>query len=247
MRHTFENISANLFIRMITYLFSFLTVAYAARILQPEAFGRISFVSSFTGYIAILSKLGIYGTRLCAERKDKQDFTQTVSELWCMNLFLSFISILLLTALVIIVPRFRQERILFLIYGSGILLQTIGFEWLFRGLERFKFLAVCQLVAKVISFILMIVFIHSSDQLPLYAGLSVATNYGGDLICFFAARKYIHSFHHIFRVAELKRVVSHERSKHSLFRTRIWYDEVDEGKRNKVYYCGSGRRVRSAA
>ena len=67
----------------------------------------------------------------------------------------------------------------------------LGFEWLFRGLELFKFLAACQLVAKAVSLLCMILFIHSREQLPLYAVLSVLTAHGSDVICFFTARKYV--------------------------------------------------------
>ena len=193
-RSILENISANLFARLITYIFSFLTVTYAARVLQPEAFGKISFVSSFIGYIVLLANLGIpiYGMRLCAEKKnDKKELSRAVSELWSISVLLSVLSLLFLLTLVITIPRLWQDRTLFLIYGSGVLLQAFGFEWLFRGLEQFKFLMVCQLVAKTVSLLLMIVFIRSEEQLPLYAVLSVLTAYGSNVICFFAARKYV--------------------------------------------------------
>ena len=189
-----DNISANLFIRLITYVFSFLSVAYATRILQPEAFGRISFVSSFIGYFALLANLGIpiYGMRLCAERKnDKKDLSKVSSELWSISILFSGISLLLLLVLLYTIPRLGQDRTLFLIYGTGILLQAFGFEWLFKGLEQFKFLAICHLSSKVISFLCMILFVHSREQLPLYAMLSVLTAHGSNLICYFFARKKI--------------------------------------------------------
>lgn len=193
-RSILENISANLFIRLITYVFSFLTVTYAARILQPDAFGKISFVSSFISYIVLLANLGIpiYGMRLCAEKKDdRTELSRVTSELWSIQILLSVVSTLALVVLILIIPRLREDRILFLIYGSSILLQMLGFEWLFRGLELFKFLAACQLVAKAVSLLCMILFIHSREQLPLYAVLSVLTAHGSDVICFFTSRKYV--------------------------------------------------------
>ena len=52
-----ENISANLLIHLITYVFSFLTVLFAARVLQPEAYGKTTFISSFTGYFVMIPVL----------------------------------------------------------------------------------------------------------------------------------------------------------------------------------------------
>ncbi len=188
-----ENISANLFLRLITYGFSFLTVLFAARILQPEAYGKTAFVSSFTGYFVMLANLGmpIYAMRLCAEKKgDRKELSRAANELWSIGAVLSAASLGLLLIAVIAVPRLWEDRLFFLIYGSGILFQAFGFEWLFKGLEKFKFLAICQLVFKAVSFLFMVLLVHSGEQLPLYAALSVLTAYGSSVVCFFAVRKY---------------------------------------------------------
>ena len=192
-RSLLHNISANLFTRITAYVFSFITLAWAARILQPDAFGRISFASSFTGYIIMLANLGmpIYGMRKCAEnRDDRKALNRVASELWSISLLLSLASLIAETALVLSVPRLWQERTLCLIYGSSVLFQAIGAEWLYKGLEKFRFLAVCQLGVKCLSFLLMLAFIRSEEQLPLYAGLSVLGAYGSHVICFIRIRKY---------------------------------------------------------
>ena len=198
-RRILENISANLFVRLMTYVFSFLTVFYAARILQPEAYGKIAFVSSFTGYFIILANLGmpIYAMRLCAEKKDdRKALSQAANELWSIGVVLSALSLSVLLVTVTLVPRLSENRVLFFIYGSGVLFQTFGFEWLFKGLERYKFLAFCQLLSKMTAFLLMIRFIRSEEQLPLFAFFSVLTSYGSNVICLLTVRKHIDvSFH----------------------------------------------------
>ena len=70
-----KNILANIFynfaLKAVTYLFSFLTFLYAARVLEPESFGRTSFASSVAGYFIMLANLGlpIYAMRACAEKR----------------------------------------------------------------------------------------------------------------------------------------------------------------------------------
>lgn len=193
-RSIVENISANFFIRVITYGFSFLTVFFAARVLQPEAYGKANFVSSFTSYFVMLANLGmpIYAMRLCAEKKDdRRALSRVTNELWSIGALLSLISLAILLILVTVIPRLWEERLFFIIYGSGIVFQAFGFEWLFNGLERFKFLTLWQLVFKAVSFLFMILLIHSEEQLPLYAALSVISAYGSNAVCFFAARKEV--------------------------------------------------------
>jgi len=193
-RKTIQNISANLFVKLVAYVFSFLTVAYAARVLQPEVYGRVSFVSSFTGYFVMLANLGmpIYAMRVCAEKKDdRKALSMIVNELWSIGIILSVITIVVFIPIVLTVPRLRDDRLLFFIYASTIIFQAFGFEWLYKGLERFRFLAVCQLLSKAISFLCMVLFIHSEEQLPLYAILSVTTGYGANVICLLFLRKHI--------------------------------------------------------
>ena len=195
MRKTIlENVLVNLFVRGITYLFSFLIVFYAARVLQPEAYGRVSFAASFTSYFIMFANLGmpIYAMRLCAEKKDdKSALSRTVNELWSIGVFLSGVSTVVFVIIILLVPKLREDKLLLLIYGCGIVLQVFNCEWLFKGLEKFRFLAETLLGCKAISLLFMVIFVHSQDQLPLYALLSVLTAHGSSVIGFIVLRKHV--------------------------------------------------------
>lgn len=71
-RSIIDNISANLFIQVVTYLFSLLTVFYSTRVLQTEIYGKVSFISTFTSFFILIANLGmpIYAMRICAEKKN---------------------------------------------------------------------------------------------------------------------------------------------------------------------------------
>ena len=91
-RKIVENISINFLNNLATHLFSFLMVIYAARVLQPKAYGKVSFAVSFVSYFVMVANLGmpIYGMRLCAEHKeDKKALAKTVNELWSIGIELS--------------------------------------------------------------------------------------------------------------------------------------------------------------
>lgn len=193
-RKILDNISSYTLSRLVSFLFSFLIVLYATRVLQPEAYGKISFVISFVGYFAMFANLGmpIYAMRLCAEKKDdKAVLSKTVNELWSISIVLSVLSAGALLLIVIFVPRLRVEWQLLLIFGSEIFFQAFGFEWMFKGLEKFRFLAICQLIVKPIALICMVVLVHSSEHLFIYAILFVLAGYGSNLICFFTAKKHV--------------------------------------------------------
>ena len=76
------------------------------------------------------------------------------------------------------------------------LFQMMGCEWLFRGLEKFRFLAVSSFVCKAVSLVLIVLFVRSDVHIALYAFLSVLTGYGSNIVCFLMLRRHVDlSFH----------------------------------------------------
>ena len=90
----------------------FFTLLYVTRVLQPEAFGRISFASSFAGDFVMLANLGmpIYAMRACAEKRDsRKELSCTFNELWSLNVVLSVASVAVFVATVLLVPKLRAN------------------------------------------------------------------------------------------------------------------------------------------
>lgn len=194
MKQVFRNISFNFLIKLTTYVFSFLTLLYVTRVLQPEAFGKIAFVGSFAGYFVMLANLGmpIYAMRSCAEkRNDRQELDSVFNELWSISLLLSVASVIIFLIIVISVPRLWENRLLLAVYGSAIIFQMLGCEWLFKGLEQFRILAVANFSCKAVSLVCVFLFVHSETHTLLYACFSVLAAYGGNIVCFFLLHRYV--------------------------------------------------------
>ncbi|WP_028235546.1 oligosaccharide flippase family protein [Pseudobutyrivibrio sp. MD2005] len=195
MKHKIlSNISLNAIMSVTPYVFSFFTLMYVSRVLAPQAFGQISFASSFVGYFIMFAELGmpIYAIRLCASKRDnRRELSLVFNELWSIKVILSIISILLLGLSILMVPKLKTNAFMLLIYGSSIFFQMFGCEWLYRGLEKFRFLALVSFLCKLISFLCIILFIKTPDQVSLYAFLSVITSYGSGLIYFIMAHRYV--------------------------------------------------------
>lgn len=188
------NISFNFLIRVTTYLFSFLTLIYITRVLQPDTFGKISFLSSFSSYFVMLASLGmpIYAMRACAEKREsRQELSLVFGELWSINIVLSAVSIALLALFVVFTPKLWENRMLLAIYGSAVIFQMLGCEWLFKGLEKFGLLAEAGAICKAASLLAIIIFIHDREQVVSYAALSVVATYGSSIVCFFAIHRYV--------------------------------------------------------
>lgn len=189
-----RNITFQFLIKVITYIFSFLTLLYVTRILQPEAFGRTAFLSSFAGYFVLLSNLGlpVYAMRVCAEKSSsRKELSNVFGELWNINVLLSGIVGTIYILIVMLLPKFQGQRILLLIYGSAILFQMIGCDWLYRGLEKFRFLAAVTLLCKGICLCGILLFVRSASDLLPFAALSILSTSGSSLIQFFRLHRYV--------------------------------------------------------
>ena len=193
-RAILSNITFSFLIKILTYGFSFFTLMYVARILQPDTFGKTSFSASFAGYFVMFASLGmpIYAMRACAaKRSDRRELSKIFNELWSINIFLSVISALGLFIAIIFIGKLRTNLGLIAIYGSSILFQMIGCEWLFKGLEKFKLLAIVSFIFKIISFVLILIFVQSETDVLIYALLSVLSSYGSSIVYFIILHRYV--------------------------------------------------------
>lgn len=174
-----RNVSYNTVITAMTYLFGAICMMYVSRKLQPAANGRVDFANSLVHYFVLFAGLGMpwYAIRCCARfRDDRKKLTRVFNELFSLGLLLAVISGALLAILCLTVNPFRDNSVLMLILGSVIVWNAIGCEWLFKGLERYRYLMYVSLVTRTLSLALVFLAVKSPDDMLLYAGLSVLPN-----------------------------------------------------------------------
>ena len=171
-----RNISYNTVITAMTYLFGAVIMMYVSRKLQPAANGRVDFANSLVHYFVLFAGLGMpwYAIRCCARfREDREKLSRVFSELFSLGILLAAISGVILAVLCFTVGPFRDNRMLMLILGSVIVWNAIGCEWLYKGLERYRYLMIISIIARTTSLVLVFLAVHSPDDMLLYAGLSV--------------------------------------------------------------------------
>ena len=129
----------NAVLTMSSFIFPVITFPYVSRILMPEGVGKVSFATSVITYFSMFAQMGIptYGIRACAKvRDDQEQLTKTVHEIFMINLFMSCAAYLFFGAALFLVPRLREEKVLFLIISLTIFFNAIGMEWLYKALEQ---------------------------------------------------------------------------------------------------------------
>ena len=142
-----KNFIYNTFLTMSNFIFPLITFPYVSRILMPSGTGRVSFAMSLISYFTMLSQLGMptYGIRTCSKvRGNREKLTRTAHELLAINLIMCAVSYTLLALALIFVPALHDDRLLYIIVSSTILLTSIGMEWLYKALEQYRYILCVQ-------------------------------------------------------------------------------------------------------
>lgn len=89
------------------------------------------------------------------------------------------------------VDRFYQDKTLLTITSVSIILNTLGVTWLYSALEQYSYITIRNIVCKLISIVLMFIFVHDPSDYVIYGVIAVLASGGSNLLNFINLRKYI--------------------------------------------------------
>ena len=188
------NFLMNIILKMSGVIFPLITFPYVSRVLLSAANGKIAFASSVVSYFSLVASMGIpsYGIRKCAEVRDNREkLSKVVTELLTINSICTLLSYLVFVVLVITIPRFSSETLLFSITSLTILFNMLGVEWFYQAIEQYQYITIRNISFKIISIILMFVFVHKPSDYILYAGINVFASVGSNILNALKLSKYV--------------------------------------------------------
>ena len=153
------------------YLFPLITFPYVTRVLGVNNIGICNFVDSIVQYFIYFSMMGIttIGIREIARVKgNKEELSKTFSNLLSLNLVATVIAIIALLLGVLFLPQLQEYKSLFFIGAAKILANTLLIEWLYKGLEDFKYITARSIIIRAFYVIAVLVFVKAPDDYGLY-------------------------------------------------------------------------------
>ena len=201
------NFIMNFVLNASRFVFPLITFPYLAKVLLPEANGKLAFASSALNYFAMVASLGIptYGIRACAAvRDDKDEFSKTVQEIFIINLIATVLTVVTYVICIHAVPRFYEDKSLFYINGISLILNLIGMEWVFRALEQYDYITIRSIVFKIISILFMFLLVHKPEDYIIQAVISVFAGVGSCVL----------NFRRLISVLSLKRYSNYRIKRH---------------------------------
>ena len=189
-------------------LFPLITFPYVCRVIEADGIGQVNFFQSFISYISLFTCLGIpmYAIReIARDRSDVVQMNRTAMEILLLHSMLTLVGYAIVAILCLTVPQIQVNIPLFLILSLTIFFTAIGCEWFYQGIEDFKYITIRGLIIKMVSVVLLFIFVKSKTDLLYYGCYTVFGVLGGNIFNFFRLRKYIHRENIIFSELHIKR------------------------------------------
>lgn len=159
------------------YFFAFITVPYQTRVLGPEVFGTLAFASAIMIYLQLLIDFGfmLYATGQVAKaRDDSRQISKIFSAVTIIKLIMSGLALLLMTLAFRLFPKYFGDYWLFLIFTIGTVLGGLIPDYIYRGLEETKYVAIRTFLVKLFFTLLVFAFLKTHQDylaVPILNGL----------------------------------------------------------------------------
>ncbi len=179
-----KNLFYNTLLSVSNILFPIMSFPYAARILGPQGIGKAQFIFSFAQYFALFAALGIplYGIKAIASIKDqKQKLATTFFELTTIYFIASLLISIIYLIVIFTIPFFEKDQKLYLVAGLLTILSFSNTDWYYTGIESFKTISIRSIAVKMISLLLLYLFVTSSSDLLYYLFVLVFSILGNQL------------------------------------------------------------------
>ena len=159
-----ENLLSLFLLQGSNYIIPLITLPYLVRVLGPEKFGLIAFAQGFVQYFIILTDYGfnLSATRLIALNKEK------VSEIFCATMLvkmaLMIVSLLVVVITVSMVPKFRNDWLVYFLAFLSVPGSVIFPVWFYQGMEQMRYISIVSISAKLLSAICIFIFVHEQGD-----------------------------------------------------------------------------------
>lgn len=169
MSDTKKNFIYNIIYQILILIIPFITLPYISRVLGKNGIGIYSYTYSIVYYFMCGAILGLnkYGNRTIAKvRDDKEKLSKSFKEIYIMQLMTSTLMIAIyICYLLIFDNEYLDVAWIQLLY---IFSSMFDINWFFFGMEKFKLTVTRNTIIKIVSLILIFVFVKNANDVLVY-------------------------------------------------------------------------------
>lgn len=156
--------------------------------------GIYNFVDNTIQYFCIIALMGVssVGIREISKSNGDLDKKQTVfSSLLVLNFATTLLAIFALLVCVFLIPEFGLHKKMFYIGAGRLCANFLSIEWLYKGLEDFKYITYRTLIVRTLNVIAVFIFVRAEGDYEIYFWLNTLTAIVNAAINVTHARKFV--------------------------------------------------------
>ncbi len=182
----------------LNYIAPLILLPYLVRVLGAERYGLLAFSQSVAQYFVIATDYGFNysGTRAIATNRGSRPAVNRIFwTLMTVKTLLLFLGVFVMAALLIWIPRFRSEPLIYAAAYLSVVGSVVFPQWLFQGMESMRSMSIISGLTKIAAVISVILFVHRpADTLLAAVLLSSGQLIAGVIAAFVGVRRYAGRF-----------------------------------------------------
>jgi len=163
-----ENIISMFVLQGATYVLPLITVPYLVRVLGPSEYGELAFAQAFIAYFTIFVDYGFNLSatrRIALIRNDPDRLSRFVASVMTIKIVLAAIGFFVVFAVSMAIPRFAENRTLYLFTYVAVVGSVVFPLWLYRGLEAMKLMSILTIAGRAVSVVGIFLFVHQRGDM----------------------------------------------------------------------------------
>lgn len=208
MKSVIKNLFSLGFVQVIGLLIPLILTPYLVKTIGVGLFGIIVAAQSLAMFFSLFTDFGFNVTsvrRIAQSKGNYGEIEKIINTVFFLKLFLLFISFLLFLFLILIIPQFRNNFVIFLASFSIVVGQAFLPVWYFQGFEKINKTIVPSVIFKVLNVVMVFYYVKSSnDTLYINLGYGLTNLLTGIVLYYLITREYKISIKKV-SLAELKK------------------------------------------
>lgn len=148
-------------------LFPLITFPYVSRVLGVTNVGIVNFVDSIINYLVVFSMMGIgiVGIREVAKCKNNTEKLNSIcNSLFWLNTLSTTVTLVILLIATLVVNQLRSHWDMMMIGALKLMFNYLLIEWLYKGLEEFRYITIRTVFVKIIYVASVFLFVQSEND-----------------------------------------------------------------------------------
>jgi PST family polysaccharide transporter len=157
-------------LQFANYVLPLITIPYVVRVIGPDKFGLISFAQAFATYFLLVVNYGfdLSATReISSNRDNKNTLVRIYSNVLFTKAFLFMLCTLIFTSLIFLIPKFRENILVFIVSYLIVAGYVLFPTWLFQGLEKLYITSIFNFIVKLLFTIGIFIFVRNKNDFYL--------------------------------------------------------------------------------